>query len=64
MSDEPKLLPCPFCGSEVVGMEKYGKTFFACTCFECGAKVDNFYPTPQKAIEAWNTRANKKEETK
>lgn len=66
MREEPKLLPCPFCGSEVIGMEQYGcgNSFYACTCLECGAKVDDVFTSPQKAVEAWNKRADRKEETK
>lgn len=54
------LKPCPFCGGEAdcnnVAFEKGNKKMWAVECIECGV-VSNFFYTEEKAIEAWNRRA-------
>ena len=53
---EPKLKPCPFCGSEPVYVAD-GKVI----CI-CGAMMQSFNEwkpfTTQEAIEAWNRRTS------
>lgn len=60
VSDMEKLKPCPFCGGEVKTTKVlYGLIFFKCK--KCGAVVsfDNDYynRNPDKAVYAWNRRA-------
>ena len=64
-----KLETCPFCGEEEFitlwsnGVRVDGFYFVTAICTECGAKVERGEDTPQeaeaKAIEAWNTRAER-----
>ena len=55
------LKPCPFCRGEAFMVEH---TFYELRptygvyCRNCGAKTKQFYKTEEKAIEAWNRRAN------
>ena len=64
-----ELKPCPFCGSDDLVMssrETYafmtGKRmeFYRVKCDTCGAMVDNDFEDTDKAIEAWNRRADEK----
>ena len=56
-----KLKPCPFCGSNSVGLvdrkDPQGNTSFTVICVSCGASVNN-YDKPQQATRKWNRRAN------
>lgn len=58
-----KLLPCPFCGGEVVSTTgAYGAQLFHCG--QCGANVSFLGAESKgdkKAIEAWNRRRNSEE---
>lgn len=55
-----KLKPCPFCGSKKLHYSKptpYGSPAIWCSsvaCIECGAEIIR---NNDKAIEAWNHRA-------
>lgn len=71
MTDEMKLLPCPFCGGEShIGTVRYNSaavrnleleqdTFFKVNCVKCGANNLGVggYATEADAAEAWNARA-------
>lgn len=52
-----ELKPCPFCGGKacICGLGKYQKEVY---CENCGT-VSDIYGTSQKAIEAWNRRAER-----
>ncbi len=55
-----ELKPCPFCGKKVVRQKGYmGLNFFKCK--NCGAVIsfnnDFCNNNPDKAINAWNRRA-------
>lgn len=54
-----KLKPCPFCGSEEVGVVDHispqGDKNYTVICVSCGASVNN-YSTPQYAKRKWNGR--------
>ena len=65
-----KLKPCPFCGEEGRIIIKTEGTFSdfglyrsMVRCAECGVIVDRYEKTPyaaeDRAIEAWNTRAER-----
>ena len=64
---ETKLKPCPFCGSEKLHYSKptaYGTPahwLSSVSCTECGAEVTG---RDDKAIEAWNRRAEDKNVSK
>ena len=47
------LLPCPFCGSDDVGMPAIG---FRVTCDNCGGRTD-YFDDKAAAKAAWNRRA-------
>lgn len=52
---EVKLLPCPFCGSENIMLDKTKEdTLHLAVCRNCVAEVSGF--TRDGAIRAWNTR--------
>ena len=56
-----ELKPCPFCGSEKVGVAEtaignYQNIFFLARCDECGART-TLFRDGDKAEEAWNRRA-------
>lgn len=54
MSEE-KLLPCPFCGSENIMLDKTKEdTLHLAVCRNCVAEVSGF--TRDGAIRAWNRR--------
>lgn len=57
-----ELKPCPFCGSEKVGVAEtaignYQNIFFLAICNECGART-TLFRDGDKAEEAWNRRAS------
>ena len=54
MSDEIKLLPCPFCG-EKAEIIKHRSGGYAVECTECYGKTHRSV-TEKLAIERWNTR--------
>lgn len=55
------LLPCPFCGSCDVGLDRNDETNFDVTCWKCQAGTAVTYGpearTKEAAFTAWNTRA-------
>ena len=56
-----ELKPCPFCGSERVGVAEtaygnYMNIWFFTVCDECGARSKAFRDG-DKASDAWNRRA-------
>ncbi len=63
MSDEIKLLPCPFCG--LPPREKEGPNFadvivywIKCSNYKCAANPNiKQESTPKAAAKSWNTRA-------
>ena len=59
MSDELKLKPCPFCGSEAVHTESsyFRDTLIYCENCDAYFTVDSFYADENDVIEAWNRRA-------
>lgn len=59
MPTEPTLLPCPFCGSDDVGLDgDMHNTWVTCAdCFAQGPNVKVFTPHDETvAKEFWNTR--------
>ncbi|MBQ7578130.1 MAG: Lar family restriction alleviation protein [Synergistaceae bacterium] len=58
-----KLKPCPFCGCEAVLMTHYDTVYkeisHFVTCSYCGV-CTKYYLSSEKAISAWNTRAEDK----
>ena len=57
--DYPKLLNCPFCGGKanIDGGNGIVKRYFV-FCTKCKTRQENRL-TREKAIEAWNWRADK-----
>ena len=58
MSEELKLLPCPFCGGEAAIGGSYSQSMgrmFVAKCDSCGISSRIFYSKPE-AIAAWNRR--------
>ena len=56
------LLPCPFCGGEAhVGWTDFDSGVIFVECETCGMYCEpkDCYANEPKAIEAWNTRAEK-----
>jgi len=56
-----ELKPCPFCGSEKVGVVEtalgnYQNIFLFAICDECGGRT-KLFRDGDKAAEAWNRRA-------
>lgn len=60
-----KLLPCPFCGGEAIVSEHYNSmwrenpTDFCVRCKKCLSATMRYYSTRDKAIAAWNRRAER-----
>ncbi|WP_165948967.1 Lar family restriction alleviation protein [Pseudomonas aeruginosa] len=56
-----KLLACPFCGCERIGIHlkrAARKEGFQAMCLGCKVgQTQTMYSTPERAAEAWNTRA-------
>ena len=50
------LKPCPFCGGKAFIMSYHSIKDAYCICKSCKVRMPNS-PTRQKAIEAWNRRA-------
>ena len=56
----PELLPCPFCGgSELLAIRYWGG--YRVKCLRCGCE-SGYYSTEDKAMDAWNRRAQLKPE--
>lgn len=58
-----KLKPCPFCGSDILEMDKaqnpysnFDDHFWFVTCYQCPCQGVEA-KTKEEAIKAWNTRA-------
>ena len=65
MSEEIKLKPCPFCGSEAELLEDaYGsRRFWFVACHAVSCKIGphtHRCDTPQEAAELWNRRAGER----
>lgn len=59
MSEEVKLLPCPFCGKQPrwAVTDPLEVSFeIQCSSFTCGLALFSGYQTEELAIKAWNTR--------
>ncbi len=59
---ETKLKPCPFCGGKGVLNNEENRIVSFVKCVQCGAesglvRVSAEYCADDKAIEAWNRRA-------
>lgn len=56
-----ELKPCPFCGSEVAVRYEPNCDLYYVHCYACGAETGDsgLYRKEDKAIEAWNTRAER-----
>ena len=56
-----ELKPCPFCGGIAdiaeIADETNGNIWYMPVCTSCDCKLDNGWATTEKAIEAWNRRA-------
>jgi Lar family restriction alleviation protein len=57
MSDDPKLLPCPFCGAEAESRRIGESGIFVVSCSnpECGVRPSTF-ALRAEVVEIWNTR--------
>ena len=59
--DYPTLRECPFCGGEAfTGYAIYDYNYWGVSCKKCGAYVPVDFlngDTEERAIEAWNRRA-------
>ena len=52
-----ELRKCPFCGGEAELFEVFPGRFYAVVCPHCVVET-TYYETSEKAIEAWNRRAD------
>ena len=62
MTDAPELKPCPFCGGKaffVKFIPRYDDAYVRCE--RCEIEGERFANDNEKAIAAWNTRADQKE---
>jgi hypothetical protein len=59
VSEQPALLPCPFCGvtPEIQPAHRHG-FFVSCENKDCPQQPENTFDaeTPEQAAERWNTR--------
>lgn len=57
IKDQPKLLPCPFCGgkAEFVGMDDIGYHIRCENVTNCSIEQMNI-ETKERAVNRWNTR--------
>ena len=55
MTEEIKLKPCPFCGSEAVMLGE-DDGMYQVICPECNGTIDDFYNEKEVAAEKWNSR--------
>ena len=53
-----ELKPCPFCGGDAEITKWHEGYFVECKKQRCGGTI-GAYKAKQKAIEAWNTRAER-----
>lgn len=63
---EPKLLPCPFCGSSALMVSEAHRAVRCWKCEAIGPEVDPLVAQNvfvQNAIIIWNTRAEARETT-
>lgn len=69
MSDEPKLLPCPFCGNDGTGPiedslhiifseHEYRAPSWCVQCDKCTATM-GYSESEEEAVEAWNRRVRR-----
>lgn len=49
-----ELKPCPFCGSNEIGIQRHDE--YLCFCYGCEATT-GYYDSHKEAIAAWNRRA-------
>lgn len=61
MSEENRLLPCPFCGGEPrlqITLNKQLKTCYryACQNDDCEATIERWTLSEEQARKKWNTR--------
>ena len=55
------LKKCPFCGGEATLTKEHDRFFVSCENDDCGVVVETRFwvsRTMERAIEAWNRRAN------
>ncbi|MBQ7560974.1 MAG: Lar family restriction alleviation protein [Synergistaceae bacterium] len=55
-----ELLPCPFCGNSAI-LYEFGDNTYSVRCDRSHCKISprsNRFDSLDKAIDAWNTRAN------
>lgn len=60
MTDNLKLKPCPFCGSEHVYLSNWTDQAYV-ACLDCGCKTDVFLHAhcTERAAQTWNRRAER-----
>ena len=59
MTDAPKLLPCPFCGSKAeLWQAVEGRPAWIACMGRCAVLITKQHTTTEAAIETWNTRAD------
>lgn len=57
MSDNDKLLRCPFCGGEAhVTCSADAPQYHMVSCKYCGLQAQWYHDNKEEAIEHWNTR--------
>lgn len=55
-----KLKPCPFCGSEMIQVERF-VTVWVVHCLGCNTYGPGEHKTADQAAKAWNMRKGEKE---
>lgn len=60
LKDYQNLRECPFCGNTATLMpfDVFGAKWFYVKCDKCNAEINDPAPDKEKAIRAWNRRAN------